>query len=264
MIGSNYILSIGGYANWTNVSDGRVKKNIKQNVPGLKFINKLQPVTYNLDLDAADQIIQRPAMKDRDGKIIQPSAQQLEARQAKQQILYSGFVAQDVEKAAKELNYNFSGVDAAKNEHDLYGLRYSDFVVPLVKAVQELNKMSHDKDAKINDLQRQLDELKAMIMSGATSNIKPQTSIITEASLQQNIPNPFNHTTTINYTLPQTYASAKIIVTDKSGKMLKQISLENIKGNINVDASTLASGAYRYSLYVDGRLIDTKEMVLAK
>ncbi|MEP6467439.1 MAG: tail fiber domain-containing protein, partial [Parafilimonas sp.] len=63
-IGDPTITSIGGYTNWSNISDGRMKKNIKQNVPGLSFINKLQPVTYNLDLDAADRIIQRPAIKD--------------------------------------------------------------------------------------------------------------------------------------------------------------------------------------------------------
>ena len=45
-----------------------------------------------------------------------------------------------MEKAAKSLNYDFSGVDAAKNDKDLYGLRYAEFVVPLVKGVQELSK----------------------------------------------------------------------------------------------------------------------------
>ena len=64
----------------------------------------------------------------------QPSQIEINARNAKQQIVYTGFVAQDVEKAAKELNYDFSGVDAAKNDKDLYGLRYSDFVVPLGKS----------------------------------------------------------------------------------------------------------------------------------
>jgi hypothetical protein len=49
----------------------------------------------------------------------------------------AGFVAQDVEKAAKEIGYDFSGVDKAKSETDLYGLRYSEFVVPMVKAIQE-------------------------------------------------------------------------------------------------------------------------------
>ena len=91
------------------------------------------------------------------------------AKQAKENMRYSGFVAQEVEKAAKELQYDFSGVDAPKNDKDFYGLRYADFVVPLVKAVQELSKMNDDKDEKdgettkkINSLQEQLNDLKNM------------------------------------------------------------------------------------------------------
>jgi len=37
-----------------------------------------------------------------------------------------------------------------------------------------------------------------------------------------------------------------------------------LEGAVNVDASTLSSGAYQYSLYVDGKLIDTKQMILNK
>jgi len=125
-----------------------VKKNIKENVPGLSFINKLKPITYNLNLDAADKIVQRPAIKTKDGKTIQPTQEDIAARKAQEQIVYTGFIAQNVEKAAKELNYDFSGVDVAKNDKDLYGLRYEEFVVPLVKAVQELS-------AKNDDLQKE-------------------------------------------------------------------------------------------------------------
>jgi hypothetical protein len=52
-----------------------------------------------------------------------------------------------------------------------------------------------------------------------------------------------------------------IIVTDKSGKVLKEATLSTKgKGIVKLDASTLSSGAYQYSLYVDGRMIDTKQM----
>ncbi len=249
-IGNSFTTSIGGYANWSNISDGRVKKNIKQNVPGLAFINKLKPITYNLDLEASDKITQPPAIKDKDGNQIQPSQQELDARKVKEQIVYTGFIAQDVEKAAKSLNYDFSGVDAAKNDKDLYGLRYSDFVVPLVKAVQELSKMNDDKDAKINDLQNQINELKSMIGSKQLTVSGEQSSVIPSASLEQNIPNPFSNTTIISYTLPQQYSSAQILVTDKSGKPLKQINISgNGKGSVQVDASTLSSGAL--SIFVD-------------
>lgn len=193
-IGNNFVTSIGGFANWSNISDGRVKRNIKENVPGLAFINKLKPITYNLDMDAADNIMQRIQIKDKNGKLLQPKASDAEisARNAKQQVVYTGFVAQDVEKVAKDLNYNFSGVDAAKSSKDLYGLRYSEFVVPLVKAVQELSKMNDDKDHVINDLKTRLERLEtAMNMQSSQAGNQGKAISINDASLEQNRPNPF-------------------------------------------------------------------------
>jgi hypothetical protein len=263
-IGNSSVISIGGYVNWSNISDGRVKKNIKQNVPGLEFINKLQPVTYNLDLDAADKILKKSALKNKDGKIIQPSQAELNARKEKEQIVYTGFVAQDVEKSAKELNYDFSGVDKPGNANSLYGLRYADFVVPIVKGMQELSSENDSLKSEITNLKSEIDEIKGMIISNQSSSINKQTTIISSASLSQNIPNPFANSTTISYSISQHFSSAKIIITDKKGNVLKQISLSANKNSVNIDAATLSSGAYQYSLYVDGRLIASKQMVLAK
>jgi len=289
-IGDDDVTSIGGYANWSNISDGRVKKNIKSDVPGLAFINKLQPVTYNLDLDAADKIVQRPAIKDKDarlndeagqGKIIQISEARLVARKQKEQIVYTGFVAQDVEKTAKEIDYDFSGVDAAKNDKDLYGLRYAEFVVPLVKAVQELSKMNDEKDAKINDQQKQndvqqkeIDDLKSEIgnikseigkLKSTTLSDNSLTINLSDASLAQNVPNPFTNSTAISYRLPSKFTTAQIIITDKNGKQLKQLNISGTgKGSMNVAAATLSSGTYNYSLIIDGKVISSKQMVLVK
>ena len=155
----------------------------------------------------------------------------------------------------------------------MYGLRYSDFVVPLVKAVQELSsqndqlKSQNEAQQKINtELQKQVDELKAMIVSGnqnnaaSTNNIQLQASN-PSASLEQNAPNPFTNTTTIHYTLPQTYSSAQVVITDKNGKVLKQVNLSGIgEGSLKVDASALSSGAYNYTLYIDGKLSGSKQM----
>src|SRR6185436_4739617 len=104
----------------------------------------------------------------------------------------------DVEKAAKELNYDFSGVDAAKNEKGLYGLRYAEFVVPLVKAVQELSKMNDEEDSQLADFQKQIDELKKLMVSNQSTVNSKLSTVASSVSLSQNIPNPFNHTTTIN------------------------------------------------------------------
>lgn len=54
-IGNSATWSIGGYAGWTNFSDGRFKKDIQENVKGLDFIMKLRPVTYHLDISGASK-----------------------------------------------------------------------------------------------------------------------------------------------------------------------------------------------------------------
>ena len=269
--------SYRAYANWSNISDGRFKKNIKENVPGLVFINKLQPITYTLDATGIDNFLHADQPQD---KQISGQAKALmsKALAEKEKVTYTGFIAQDVEKAAKSLNYDFSGVDAAKNDKDLYGLRYAEFVVPLVKAVQELSKMNDAKDSaiqqqniKIDNLQQQIDELKKMIAVNQSSAVANHSTITSPASLQQNTPNPFANTTNIKYSLPSSYSSAKIIVTGNNGIALKQINLpagrqgvSGKEGSVTIDASTFAAGAYQYSLYVDGRLIDTKQMIATK
>ncbi|HWK02059.1 MAG TPA: tail fiber domain-containing protein [Puia sp.] len=139
-VGNGATTSIGGPVGWSTISDGRVKKNVQENVPGLPFINKLRPVSYNIDVTALQNITQSgevTAATTRSAKQEMPAAM-ASAYKAKEQILYTGFVAQEVELAAKSLQYSFSGVDAARNDKDLYSLRYAEFVMPLVKAVQEL------------------------------------------------------------------------------------------------------------------------------
>jgi hypothetical protein len=152
----------------------------------------------------------------------------------------------------------------------------------LVNSVKELSVQNDKKDDRIDALENEVAQLKTMMQSiqqnlsqcnpcavtesgGQSSAMINELSGMSGALLQQNIPNPFNHTTTINYTLPQKYSSAKIIVVDKNGRVLKDVSVSgNGKRIITVDASTLASGAYAYSLLVDGTLIDTKQMMLIK
>jgi hypothetical protein len=272
-IGNTTVTSIGGLVGWTTFSDGSYKKNIKEDVQGLAFINNLRPITYTVDVTGLNAYYNKGRKNIEDNRDVKEKEAMQQATDEAGKIIYNGFVAQEVEATAQRLNYNFSGVDKPKEKDGLYGLRYSDFVVPLVKAVQELSKMNDDKDAKINDLQNQINELKAMIVANrsevnghqSTDNSQVLATNFSAASLQQNIPNPFNHTTTISYSLLNQFSSAQIIITDKNGNQLKQFNLSGAgRGTITVDASTLASGAYNYSLYVDGTLVTTRQMTLIK
>ena len=107
-IGNDQVTSIRGTVNWTTLSDGRYKTDVQENVVGLDFINQLRPVSYEL--------------------------------KSQKGIRYSGFIAQEVEVVAESIGYDFSGVKKPQNADDIYGLRYAEFVVPLTKAVQELDE----------------------------------------------------------------------------------------------------------------------------
>ena len=82
------------------------------------------------------------------------------ARNEKTKMVYTGFLAQDVEAAAKKIGYDFSGVDAPKNNKDLYGLRYAEFVVPLVKAVQQQQTIIEKQQQQIDELVKELQLIK--------------------------------------------------------------------------------------------------------
>jgi hypothetical protein len=77
------------------------------------------------------------------------------------QIRYTGFIAQEVEAAANKIGFNFSGVDKPKNDKDQYALRYAEFVVPLVKAVQEQQAIIESQNKKIDDLLKRIETLEA-------------------------------------------------------------------------------------------------------
>ena len=84
----------------------------------------------------------------------------------KENILYSGFSAQQVESAAKKIGYNFSGIQIPQNDKDHYSLAYAEFVVPLVKAIQEQQLQIEAANEKnkimlglIEKMQQQIDAL---------------------------------------------------------------------------------------------------------
>lgn len=139
--------SIGGYANWTNFSDGRFKKNMKENVKGLDFIMKLRPLTYTLDITGINSKLGREKEQD---------VQTARAMTDREKEVFCGFSAQEVEKAANESGFEFSGVDKPKNANDFYGLRYSDFVVPLVKGMQEQQQLIEELRKEVAELKKQI------------------------------------------------------------------------------------------------------------
>ena len=85
------------------------------------------------------------------------------------------------------------------------------------------------------------------------------------AKLEQNYPNPFYQNTLIRYQLLERFEKAFVRITNHNGQLVKEFPIsQNGKGAIRIDAGSLDSGSYFYSLIVDGQMVDTKKMVLTK
>lgn len=146
-IGNASVSSIGGQVAWTALSDERAKSDIKANVPGLDFVLQLRPVSYLLHESFA------------------AAAQAASANTANKTNSsaprHVGFLAQEVDDAARKIGYEFDGVDKPENGDGAYGLRYGLFVVPLIKAVQEQQQQIDGLLQKANALKAALEgELK--------------------------------------------------------------------------------------------------------
>jgi hypothetical protein len=88
---------------------------------------------------------------------------------------------------------------------------------------------------------------------------------LTDITLGQNQPNPFNTQTTIQYTLNET-SNVNFTVTDIAGRIVKVIENQNLNAgnhNIVLNATDFAAGAYNYTLTSNGKSV-TKKMFVTK
>lgn len=255
-LGNSAVTSIGGQVSWSKLSDGRFKHNVQQDVPGLEFITQLRPVTYTVNIAALDKAI--------GGSTALLEATEMAAKTVSAQVIHTGFVAQEVEEIAKKLHYAFSGIDKPKNDQDFYGLRYAEFVVPLVKAVQELNKKTEEENQQLKQqlavLQERVTKLEALITGNFNNSFN-----LSSAYLEQSTPNPTASATLIRYYIPQNSGTAYIVFTDLKGAIMKSINVNGKgSGQLTVTVAAWTAGTYTYTLYIGGTQTDSKKLVIAR
>ena len=141
-------------------SDARDKTEIKEIELGLDFINKLKPRDFKYDYREN----YRPEMPTDKGKSIhqyknelikysQDSAiDKLKSDGSKKgKRFHHGFIAQEIEELLQKENIDFGGFQDHKINGglDVYSIGYTEFIAPMVKAIQELS-------AQVNKLKQQL------------------------------------------------------------------------------------------------------------
>ena len=109
-------------ATWTKASDQRLKTDVINSALGLDFINNLNPVSYKF-IEGGKEVVDGdlvsiPGSRTHYGLIAQEVKEVLDASGVED---FAGWVKMDVSQ-----------------EDSMQGLRYDQFIAPLIKAVQEL------------------------------------------------------------------------------------------------------------------------------
>jgi hypothetical protein len=120
-IGNASVTVIEGQVAWSFPSDIRLKKDVREIEQGLAFIKALRPVQYRLK-NGNDRID-------------------------------FGFIAQDVEGLMGS-DYNVLGI--GDDPDRTLSLRYTDFIAPMVKAMQEQQGMIEQLKAEVAELKKML------------------------------------------------------------------------------------------------------------
>jgi hypothetical protein len=229
-------------------SDGNLKENILEIENAISIIGKLKPYHYEFKKEIKYQFLHLP-----EGK-------------------HYGLIAQDVEEVLPNL-VSTANHEELKDE-DVLGkqkrqfitikaVNYVELIPIMVKAMQEQSAENKSLKEQLADQQIQITELRQMILDLKNGNSRAITSI--GAFLEQNSPNPVNRSTLIRYSIPEHTSNAHLSVTNVKGQLIKTVTISNKGlGQLNLDTSTLASGIYTYTLYVDGQFADSKQLIVTR
>ncbi len=234
---------------YLTTSDMRLKENIRSTEFGLEDLMKIQVSDYNYKNDQQTQ---------------------------------TGYLAQQLYTIFPDAVH----VGSDDQQTDPWMVDYGRITPLIVKSVQEISANVDSNDSIIQTLQNSnlqlqsdIEELKSLVaqlMQSEQLMINSETITLSDqitgssitldgAWLEQNIPNPFDGTTIIRCYVPEGFQSAQLIISSQHGVVLKRSHLTQSGINeITIDANSVSAGIYQYTFVIDGKVIDTKQMVLAK
>ncbi len=249
---------------FNNPSDRKLKKDIKLYENGLEKIRALKTKSYTYKVNEYEY------MRLSDKKQI-------------------GFIAQEVEEVLPELVSENVQPEEVKFDDDggrilikdainYKAINYIGLIPVLTQGIQELDKNTTEEILALKkeneNLKSELEEIKSLIQE---MNIKfsqnqkdsPQNELNVELNgntklpfIKQNAPNPFKDQTVIEYFVPSDAGKSIISFMDINGKILKSINLDQKgQGQIILSAEELVNGVYYYSLIIDDKKVETKQMI---
>jgi hypothetical protein len=206
-----------------NLSDSRQKENIRGINNALSTVTQLTGYKYDIKKEYSSS-----------DSLISKSRKELDRKDK------IGFLAQDVYAVLPEVVYH-------DDSTDVYAINYISIIPVLVEAIKELASELDDYKKNSN--------LKSTSINEVFNDGIP--------FLKQNTPNPFNVKSKIEMYIPSESSLSVLYIYNLQGNQIKAIDI-NQKGDtfIEIEARFLKPGMYLYSLVVDGKIIDTKRMII--
>jgi hypothetical protein len=223
-------------------SDQKLKKDIKLLTNGMEKLRLLKPSTYTFRTEE---------FKDMN----LPEENQL------------GLIAQELEKIFPELVTSVPGHIKTDDKGKEIGTIPEHKAVNYIGLIPVLISAAQEQDKTILSQQQQIDELKQLLkesLNAQATGINSANTPETGFQMSQNEPNPFTHETVVKYTLPQTTGSAFMAVYDLTGKQITTLPItQKGSSSITLTSEKLTAGIYIYSIVADGKVVDSKRMIVA-
>ena len=221
-------------------SDYRLKKEIKSvsnscldNVLGMNVVEyKYKQREFEAVGDTAANKAKRAKWYDEESSVLQNK--------------HYGFIAQELQEIYPDL--------VVEGEDGYLGVNYIEIIPLLVRSIQELN-------AKIEQYENGSSPIKkAASRSAETTDLDAVVN-----TLYQNEPNPFTVSTVIRCDVTDEVAKADLYIYTMNGEQIAEYAVaERGETSVTIDGGSLNAGMYLYALVTDGRVIDTKRMILTK
>jgi len=188
---------------------------------------KLSETTDSIECDAKESIIERQVFSKH----------------------HYGLSVEQLEEVFPDLVY--------EQEDGTKSINYVEMVPILVQAINELK-------GEIEEMRADSEATTKKAMQPATDNGNSDEKLLL-LSLGQNKPNPFSNSTMIEVCIPEDVQKAFIYVYDLQGKKVEQVDVTaRGKQNIQLTSARLTDGMYLYSLIADGKVVETRRMIVEK
>ena len=159
-----------------------------------------------------------------------------------------GLIAQELQEIYPDL--------VVESQDGFLAINYMEIIPLLIRSVQEL-KTELDATKNAN----------APIQKSQTRSTEEEATDIDAVvtTLYQNEPNPFTESTLIQCDVAEDVVKADLYIYDMNGKQIAVYPIaQRGATSITIEGESLDAGMYLYALIADGKVIDTKRMILTK